>query len=73
MPYLCDLFFIFILNFIVSNNIISLPQTHLFYLSTFLYLSYFWMVRWTRKANNFQIAKNKLEGVAYLLHDFLPI
>ena len=38
MPYLCDLFFIFILNFIVSNNIISLPQTHLFYLSTFLYL-----------------------------------
>ena len=31
MSYLCDLYFIFTLIFIITNNIISLKQTHLFF------------------------------------------
>ena len=31
MSYLCDLFFIFIFIFIITNHIISLKQTHLFF------------------------------------------
>ena len=30
------------------------------------------MINWIKKANNFQIAKVKLQGIAQLLLDFLP-
>ena len=38
MSYLCDLFFIFSLTFIVINSITSLKQTHLFFANILEYL-----------------------------------
>ena len=64
MSYLCDIFFIFSLIFIIMNHIISLKQTHLF-LHIFRNISYyFWMITSIKKANDFQIAEVQPQGVA---------
>ena len=57
MSYLCDLFSILNLIFIVTNDITSLKQTHLF-------LVKFRMITQMKNANNFQIAKVQPQGVA---------
>ena len=65
MLYLCDLFFIFSLFFIVFNHITLLKQTHLFFAH---FLEYFLLFLDDKvdekKANNFQIEKVQPRGVA---------
>ena len=66
MSYLCDLFSIFSLIFIVINHITSLKQMHLF----FVYCldcsisHYFWMITMVKIANNSQITKVQSQGAA---------
>ena len=73
MSYLCDLFFVFSLIFIVINHTSSLKETYLF-LAHFQNVSYyFWMITWMKKVNNFQKLKVQPKDVAQLLLDFLPI
>ena len=66
MLYMCDLFFIFNLVFILINNLIK--KTHLFFVYFLEYFYYFWV----KKANNFQKAKVQPQGVPHFA-DFLPI
>ena len=56
MSYLCDLFFIFSLIFIVINHITSFKQTYLFFAPFLEYFLLFFIISWIKKANNFQIA-----------------
>ena len=71
MSGLCYPFFIFILIFIVINDITSFKQTCLFFLYIFKNISdFFWMITRMRKENNFQIAKVQPQGVAKFLLDF---
>ena len=73
MSYICDLFFIFSLDFIVINYITLLKQTHLF-LYIFWNISYYFLIiTYIRKMNNFPIANVQHQGVAELLLNFLPI
>ena len=65
MSYLCDLFSIFSLIFIVINHITSFKQTHLFFVHFFKNIFYhFWMITWIKKVKNFQIVKVQSQGVA---------
>ena len=73
MSYICDLFFIFSLDFIVINYITLLKQTHLF-LYIFWNISYYFLIiTYIRKMNNFPIANVQHQGVAELLLNFLPV
>ena len=57
---LCD--FLFSLIFIAINHITSFSRRICF--CTFFRISYyFWTITWMKKANNFQIAKVKPQGV----------
>ena len=68
MSYLCDLFPIFSLIFIVIGDITSLKQSNFFFYILRISLIYlFWMTTWMKKMNNFQIAKVQLQGVAWLV------
>ena len=63
MLYICDLFFIFSLIFIVIDNLIKTDP--LVFCAFFLNISYFfWMKAWLKKVNNFQKAKVQSLGVA---------
>ena len=75
MSYLYDLFFIFTLIYLITiDHVISLRQTHLFFVIFLEYLIYqLWMVTWLKKVNNFQIAKVQPQAVDQLLLIFLPI
>ena len=73
MSFLCDLFFVFSLIFIVINHITSFKQTSLFFVYFLKYLQLFWIITWMKNANNFQIVKVQPQGVAQLLLDFLSI
>ena len=57
LSYLCDLFFIFSVVFIVINHITSLKQTYLFFVHFLEYLPFLDDITWMKKANNFHIAK----------------
>ena len=61
MLYMCDLFFIFSLIFIVINNLIKTDAIVFVYFLEYLLL---WKIAWMIKANNFQIAKVQPQGVA---------
>ena len=68
MLYLCDIFFIFNLIFIVIDHITSFKQTHFLSLYIFQNFSYYFMIiTRMKKANNFQITKVQPQGVAQLL------
>ena len=73
MSYLCDLFFIFSFIFIFINYITSFKHIYLFLYIFQNIFYYFWMIMWTKKANNFEIVKFQPQGVAQLLLNFLPI
>ena len=62
LSFLCDLFFIFSLIFI--DYITSLKQTYLFFVHFLEKITIFWIITWVKKANNFQIVKILLQGVA---------
>ena len=64
--YLCDPYIIFSsLTFVVINHITLLKWRHLFFVH-FQNISYcFWVITWTKKANNFQFAQVQHWGVAY--------
>ena len=61
MLYLCDLFFIFSLIFIIINHVTVLKQFFIFFR---IAPCHFWIIMWMNKANNFQIAKGQPQGVA---------
>ena len=72
MSYLFKLFPIFSLIFNTTNPIISSIHTH-FFLHIFLeYLLLFWMITWTKEANNFQTTKVQHQGGAQFLLSFEP-
>ena len=56
MSYICPFFFNFHFHYDKSYSL-SLKQTRLFF-STFLNMPYyFWIITWSKKANDFQIVK----------------
>ena len=61
MLYLYDVFVFFSLIFSIINHIISLKQTHLLLINC---LGYFWMIKWMKKANNFNLANVQPHSVA---------
>ena len=61
MLFLCDLFFICSLTVIAINHYNVINTGTLF---LYIIFYYFWMIRWMKKANNFQIAKVQPQGVA---------
>ena len=60
--YLCNLFCIISLFFIVINHIISLKQAHLFFVNFSEYLLLFLDDKVAENTNNFQITKVQPEG-----------
>ena len=64
--FFCALLFIFSLFFISVTHITSLKETHLsfVYFLKFCVFFIFWMIKWIKKANNFQIVKIQPQGVA---------
>ena len=64
MSYICDLFFIFSLIFIVINHITSLKQAKLFFVIFLEYLLLPLDDNVDEKVNDFQIAKIQPQGFA---------
>ena len=62
MWYLCDLFFIFCLIFIIINCIISLKLTYLLFAQYHILVLEITQIK---KMNNFQIAKGQLQSVTF--------
>ena len=62
---------IFYFHFNYNQNPIKTSPCFLYVFKNMPYQ--FWMVTWMKKANDFQITKVQPQGVAQLLHDFLPI
>ena len=60
MPYLCELFFVFIRIFITINHKISLKQTTC--LCTFLRIYQFWMINMNEESEKFSISKSSACG-----------
>ena len=63
--YLCDLFFIISLFFIVINHIASLKQTYLFFVNFLEYLLLFLDDKVDENTNNFQMTKVQPEGFCW--------
>ena len=76
MSYLCGLFLIFILIFIMINRINLVNGDALVLLLIFLsMLYYFWVTTWMKNVNNFQIAKVSLKvlfSIFLIFCQFLP-
>ena len=64
MSYLCDLFFIISIIFIMINSIISWIPTHLFFCLYLEHAILFWAITWIKGVNNFQIAKVQPQDAA---------
>ena len=71
MSYLCDLFFIFTLIFIIINHIISRHTCFLHILQ--IILNQFWIKKWRKEVNDFEIAKVQPQSVIQLSLHYLLI
>ena len=71
MSYLCDLFFIFTLIFIIINHIISRHTCFLHILQ--IILNQFWIKKWRKEVNDFEMAKVQPQGVIQLSLHYLLI